>query len=70
MPWLDWQFWTVTAAALWGVWVLVRQLMPATDPSSPACGSCATGSAACARKPSEAESARLVVLEGRRPSSR
>ncbi|MCP3961509.1 MAG: hypothetical protein GY719_27010 [bacterium] len=69
MPWLDWQFWMVTAAALWGAWILVRQLMPVSDPSSPACASCATGAAACARRPRLAETSPLVVLQSRQPPS-
>ena len=69
MPWLDWQFWTVTAAALWGLWIVGRQLLPASDSSSPACGSCATGTASCANRPREADADKLVELESRRPSS-
>ncbi len=69
MPWDDWQFYVVTAAACWGAWMLLRQLLPAGAPS-PACGACATGAAACARKP-RTEPKRipgaLVVLEERRP---
>ncbi|MCP3902471.1 MAG: hypothetical protein GY715_02450 [Planctomycetes bacterium] len=28
MPLDDWQFYVVTAAALWGLWALVRTIMP------------------------------------------
>jgi hypothetical protein len=47
LPWTDWQFWLVTAIAAWGGWNVFRQLLP--RPSSTACGSCATGTAACAK---------------------
>ncbi len=67
MPWLDWQFYVVTAAALWGAWALLRQLLPSSGSSGPACGACAAG--ACARKPAAAPVAPgppLVMLEDRR----
>ncbi len=69
MPWLDWQFYVVTAAAVWGAWILLRQLLPSSGPSGPACGACAAGACACARKPTAAvapPSSPLVVLENRR----
>jgi hypothetical protein len=28
MPWGDWQFYVVTAAALWGLWALARAILP------------------------------------------
>ena len=64
MPWDDWQFYVVTAAAAWGAWMLLRQLFPRSDPSSPACGACATGAAACAKPPRDRDAvgAPLVVL--------
>lgn len=62
-PWADWQFWAVTAAAAWGGWTLVRQLLPRRDRN--ACGACAAGSAAVAKKRQGSEGL-LVVLGGRR----
>ncbi len=72
MPWHDWQFWVVTVAASWGAWTLLRQMVPKSDPSAPACGSCASGSAACAKKPSAGAAAGgpLVVLDDHRPTGR
>ena len=43
----DWQFWVVSFAALWGVVVLVRQLLPSAE--APPCGGCASGAAACSK---------------------
>jgi hypothetical protein len=57
MPIADWQFWVVTAAMLWGAWSLARQFRPRKNAA--ACPSCATGSAACARRD---ESPKLVQL--------
>ncbi len=74
MPWLDWQFYVVTAAAAWGAWVLLRQFLPKSGPAGPVCGACGTGAAACAcAKTSPAEAATppappLVVLQ--RPSQK
>ena len=62
-PWADWQFWAVTAAAVWGGWALVRQLFPRRGAS--ACGACASGAAAAAKKKPTDEPP-LVVLGGRR----
>ncbi len=28
MPWADWQFWVVTLAAVGGMWLLARVLVP------------------------------------------
>ena len=67
MPWLDWQFYVVTATAGWGAWVLLRQLLPSSSASGPACGACASG--ACAKKPEVATAAPsppLVMLGDRR----
>ena len=66
MPWHDWQFYLVTAAAVWGAWIVLRQLLPRRDPSAPACGACASGAAACAKKPRGDAGSKLVVLEDRR----
>ncbi len=64
MPWHDWQFYVVTATALWGAWIILRQLVPC--PSGPACGACA---GARAGKPKAAASGSLpVILEDRRRS--
>ncbi len=71
MPWLDWQFYVVTAAAIWGAWSVVRQLLPRSGPAGPACGACAAGACACARKPPVAvPGPPLVMLEDRRGSAR
>ncbi len=43
MPWHDWQFYVVTAAALLAACIILRQLVPKTGSSGPACGACATG---------------------------
>ncbi len=72
MPWLDWQFYVVTATAVWGAWALLRQLLPRSGPAGPACGACAAGACACARKPQTvatvAPGSSLVVLGDRRHS--
>lgn len=62
MPWNDLQFWIVTAAALGSVWVLVKPWLRRSE--GPACGSCASGAAACAKVSSEDSDGRssLVVL--------
>ncbi len=65
MPWLDWQFYIVTAAAVWGALTLLRQLLPKSGPAGPACGACASGACACAKKPPAAP---LVTLEVHRSS--
>ena len=70
MPWLDWQFYVVTAAAVWGAWSLLRQLLPKSGPAGPACGACASGACGCAKKPAAVAAPRapLVMLEHRRPN--
>ena len=61
LPWHDWQFWVVTALALGALAVLVRQVMPRSE--GPACGGCASGSAACAKhRPNDRPGDRLVTL--------
>ena len=47
MPIHDWQFWAVTAAMLFSLANLIRQMIPRKD--APACGNCAAGAAACSR---------------------
>jgi hypothetical protein len=69
----DWQFFVVTAVALWGLWTILRQFLPAgllgggeqedTDP----CGHCAAGAACISRlhRDGEEEGApRLVRIGG------
>lgn len=72
MPWHDWQFWVVTAAAVLSLWTLLRPFLKRGDANAPNCGSCAAGAAACAR-PSALGNGRaqpkLVVLGGRKASS-
>lgn len=62
-PWADWQFYCVTLAAAWGLWIVVRQLVPTKK--GQACTSCATGAAARAKPKSSAESVGLVTLGDR-----
>lgn len=52
---LDWQFFVVTAVALWGLWTILRQFLPAglfgeaeQEDTSP-CGHCAAGTACISR---------------------
>jgi len=28
LPLTDWQFWVVTALAMWGMWMLIRTFLP------------------------------------------
>ena len=70
---LDWQFWAVTAVALWGVWTIVRPFLPRrfaaggeeeVADGSP-CGHCASGAACVARQERETaagETPHLVTL--------
>lgn len=65
MPWHDWQFWLVSALAVWGAWVVARPLLPRgvrtwrvrgraaeADQSCPGCPSgSGSGSAAARGKP-------------------
>lgn len=62
MPWNDLQFWIVTVAAMFSVWVLIKPWLRRSK--GPACGSCASGSAACAKLPSKDGEGKpsLVVL--------
>ncbi len=71
---LDWQFFVVTAVALWGLWTILRQFLPAglfgdSEPevTSP-CGHCAAGAACIARLHREGEDGepRLVSIGDRR----
>lgn len=69
MPLHDWQFWITTLAALAGLFALVRPFFASSDPDRPACGGCATGAAACAKRPATSEAtgsaSPLVVLPSR-----
>jgi len=60
MPWRDWQFWLVSALAIWGLWVLARPFIPrrkSAGDDEPACPNCASGSSASKKK-----TARRVAL--------
>ncbi len=49
MPLHDWQFWVVTLLMLWGLWVLLRAIVPArrkAGDADPSCPNCASGEAA------------------------
>ena len=50
MPWHDWQFWLVTLAAAYGLWALVRQLVPRRGRNEPPCSKCAVGPVAGAQR--------------------
>jgi hypothetical protein len=74
---LDWQFFLVTAVALWGLWTIVRQFLPAglfgdaePEGTSP-CGHCAAGAACISRLHREGEDggSQLVTLGGGRHRS-
>lgn len=54
-PWTDWQFWAVTLSATWGLWILLRQFLPASDQKGDACAGCASGAAAQAKKKMQGE---------------
>lgn len=70
---LDWQFFVVTAVALWGLWTIVRQFLPAglfgfgkaePEDTSP-CGHCAAGAECISRLHREGDDEpRLVTLGG------
>lgn len=59
LPIDDWQFWVVSAIAVWGGWMVVRMFWPSRK-SEGACPSCASGSAAT-RKPRKVR----LTVEGR-----
>lgn len=49
LPFLDWQFLVVTAAAAGAAWSQLRPLLRKRAPNAPpACAHCAAGQAACA----------------------
>ena len=50
MPWTDWQFWTVTVAALIAAWCVVRPFIPSKRPPA-SCPGCP--SAEASKKPRE-----------------
>lgn len=61
-PLTDWQFWTVTTAAVWGFWTVSRQFVPTKDK---ACAGCASGAAAMAKKRPDGSNGGLVTLGDR-----
>lgn len=69
MPWQDPQFWIVSAGAALALRILVRTFVPSSSDGT-ACGSCATGAAACSR-PRAADERRspLVILKRSDPGS-
>lgn len=49
MPFHDWQFWAVSIAAAWGLWIMARPFMPkrkSAGSQDAACPNCAASSAA------------------------
>jgi hypothetical protein len=46
MPWHDWQFWLVTAAALVAAWFVLRTVLPRRKDAGPGCPGCGPGQAA------------------------
>lgn len=59
MPWSDWQFWLVTLASVWGLWALVRQLLPKRRSDGVvACSSCSVGTAGRLDRPARQDSRR------------
>lgn len=60
MPVHDWQFWATTAAMVWAVATLARQMMP--KKGQPACGACAAGAAACSKTKAAPQAPALVQL--------
>lgn len=69
-PLADWQFWSVTAAALGSVWLLVRPFLQRDAGPAGPCGSCAQSHGGrCASSGAGKERPgrdRLVVLGDRR----
>ena len=61
MPWTDWQFWAVTAAALVAGFVILRPLLP-TRGSGGSCRGCPADGAPA--KPKRA----TLTIEGETPS--
>lgn len=57
MPFTDWQFYFVTAAALWGGWQVLRPFASSRKGAGSPCGGCAVGNAACAKASRQAASA-------------
>ena len=54
-PWTDWQFWLVTAIAVWGASVIVRPFLPRRRDESP-CATCAVGASThAASKPRQVQ---------------
>lgn len=64
-PFDDWQFWTVTAATVGALWMLVRPFLQRDSSAAPgACGNCAQATGD--RCGSHEKRDRLVVLGGDR----
>lgn len=62
-PITDWQFWTVTASAVWAVWVVVKPFLPGKrEEGATACSHCAVGSG----PKCQTAGPELVSLGGRR----
>ena len=71
MTGLDWQFLVVTAAALWGLWILLRPFLPRRGKEAAGCPSCAA-SGHCQSQPARGGGGgeRLVTLgSGPRPAA-
>lgn len=64
-PWLDWQFYAVTAAAMLAAWIVMRQFLPRRGAPGPDCGACAAGAAASVKKPTVEEAEDPPVVLGR-----
>jgi hypothetical protein len=62
MPWTDWQFWTVSAAALIAAFVVIRPLLPSRS-SGGACRSCPADGARPAPKRA------TLTIEGETPGA-
>ena len=71
---LDWQFLAVTAAALWGLWILLRPFLPRRRKEQEeaaggaACPRC-SASGSCASAAAKAGGSGLVTLGSRHPGN-
>jgi hypothetical protein len=66
----DWQFLVVTAAALWGAWVLLRPLLAKRkdEAGGAACPRCASGNACASKTERDAETKLVTLGSGSRAS--